>query len=127
MATVERKQKFNAAISISDRSPHSHQPELRKDAQSILPLSNEVIAQIKSSAAITNLTAAILGLVQNSLDANASKITVEVDHGRGGCVIEDDGFGIAPAEFGADGGLGKLYRKFCLFHLEKAGNKNDKC
>jgi DNA mismatch repair protein MLH3 len=90
---------------------------LSEGAQTILPLPTKVIAQIKSSAAITDLTAVIQELVQNSLDANASKITIDVDFGRGGCVVEDDGVGIVPMEFETEGGLGKLYRRFSLFWL----------
>ncbi|KAF2431944.1 hypothetical protein EJ08DRAFT_610156, partial [Tothia fuscella] len=90
--------------------PNRHQHESRKETTtSILPLPVEVVAQIKSSAAITNLTAVIIGLVENSLDAQATRITVDVDSGRGGCVVEDDGLGIAPGEFAEGGGLGKLY------------------
>jgi len=95
----------------SDPSPQVHQHESRKESAAIHSLPLEVIAQIKSSVAITSLTAAILGLVENSLDAQATKITIEVDFGRGGCVLEDDGSGISPLEFAENGGLGKLYRK----------------
>jgi DNA mismatch repair protein MLH3 len=85
---------------------------LSEKAQKILPLPTKVIAQIKSSAVVTNLNAVIQELVQNSLDANSSKITVEVDFGRGSCAAEDDGVGIEPREFDIEGGLGKLHRGF---------------
>jgi DNA mismatch repair protein MLH3 len=75
----------------------------------ILLLPPEVIAQLKSSATITSLTGSILGLVQNSLDAGATKITIDVDFIRGGCIVEDNGLGIPPSEFVETGGLGKLY------------------
>ncbi|KAI0484334.1 hypothetical protein GGR56DRAFT_613399 [Xylariaceae sp. FL0804] len=75
----------------------------------ILQLPDEVIAQIQSSVTITSLNGAICGLVQNSLDAGATKIHISVDYARGGCSVEDDGLGIQPAEFRADGGLGKLH------------------
>lgn len=77
----------------------------------IKPLPAEVAAQIKSSTAIPSLCSAILGLVANSLDAGARKVDIIVDFGRGSCVVEDDGYGIAPSEFGENGGLGKPYRK----------------
>lgn len=77
----------------------------------IRPLPLEVAAQIQSSVAIPSLSYAILGLVNNSLDAEATKIAISVDFGRGACCIEDDGCGIAPKDFAADGGLGKPYRK----------------
>lgn len=91
-------------------SPQPHLLEVR-GSTAILPLPAEVVAQIKSSATITSLTSALLGLVQNSLDAHATKINIDVDFRRGGCVVEDDGLGILPAEFGEDSGFGKLYRR----------------
>lgn len=94
-------------------SPRPHQSEIRGAASAIVALPLEVVAQIKSSATITNLAFAILGLVQNSLDARASKITIDVDFKRGGCVVEDNGLGILPTEFDENGGLGKIYRRTC--------------
>ncbi|KAK1779370.1 hypothetical protein QBC45DRAFT_136833 [Copromyces sp. CBS 386.78] len=76
---------------------------------SIQPLPGDVIAQIKSSAVITSLNGVIDGLLRNSLDAGATKINISVDYGRGNCSVEDNGFGIPPACFREDGGLGKLY------------------
>jgi DNA mismatch repair protein MLH3 len=78
---------------------------------SIQPLPPDVVAQIKSSTTITSLNGVASELVQNSLDAGSSKVNINVDYVRGGCVVEDDGLGIPPSEFGPDGGLGKLYRK----------------
>lgn len=75
----------------------------------IQPLPPEVVAQIKSSSAITSLTAVVLGLVQNSFDAGSTKVTIDVDFLRGGCTVEDDGVGILPSEFRDTGGLGKMY------------------
>ena len=79
----------------------------------ILPLPTEVAAQIKSATAISSLDHAVLGLLENSLDAGARKIDISVDLLRGACTVEDDGHGIAPAEFSDNGGLGKLYRELC--------------
>ncbi|KAK4444049.1 hypothetical protein QBC34DRAFT_416056 [Podospora aff. communis PSN243] len=76
---------------------------------SIKLLPGDVIAQIKSSVVITSLNGVVFGLLQNSLDAGASKISISIDYGRGNCTVEDNGLGIPPAEFGEDGGLGKLY------------------
>ncbi|CZR69341.1 related to dna mismatch repair homologue (hpms2) [Phialocephala subalpina] len=76
---------------------------------SIRPLPPEVIAQIKSSITITSLNGVICELVTNSLDAGSTKIDVRVDYSRGGCVVEDDGLGIEPSEFGENGGLGKTH------------------
>lgn len=74
---------------------------------SIQPLPCDVVAQIKSSAAITSLNNAIYGLVQNSLDAGATEINISVDYRRGNCSVEDNGVGIPPANFREDGGLGQ--------------------
>jgi DNA mismatch repair protein MLH3 len=79
---------------------------------SIQPLPGEVIAQIRSSAVITSLNGAIYGLLQNSLDAGASKINISVDYSRGNCSVEDNGIGIAPASFQGDGGLGRLHCEY---------------
>ncbi|KAK8086685.1 ATPase of HSP90 chaperone/DNA topoisomerase II/histidine kinase [Apiospora phragmitis] len=75
---------------------------------SIKPLPPDVAAQIKSSITITSLNDAICGLVKNSLDAKATKVTIFVDYARGNCTVEDSGEGIPPAEFRDSGsGLGK--------------------
>jgi DNA mismatch repair protein MLH3 len=76
---------------------------------SIQPLPADVVAQIKSSTAITSLNGAVCGLLQNSLDAGAARINIAVDYSRGNCSVEDDGLGIAPDSFREDGGLGKLH------------------
>ena len=77
----------------------------------IRPLPAVVAAQIQSSISIPSLSYAVLGLVANSFDAGANNITISVDFRRGGCSVEDDGGGIMPKDFAADGGLGKPYRK----------------
>jgi DNA mismatch repair protein MLH3 len=81
-------------------------------SQPIQALPPDVIAKIKSSTSISNLNAVIVELVKNSLDANAHTIFVTVDFKRGGCLVEDDGDGIPPAEFEATGGLGKAHRMY---------------
>ncbi|CBF77674.1 hypothetical protein AN4365.2 [Aspergillus nidulans FGSC A4] len=75
----------------------------------IQPLPQDVAAKIRSSTLITHLNGVVLELVKNALDANAQCIFVTVDYRRGGCVVEDDGEGIAPAEFEPGGGLGKAH------------------
>lgn len=79
-------------------------------ASSIIPLPAVVVAQIRSSITITSLNDVVLELLKNSLDASTRKVEITIDYSRGGCVVEDDGVGIPPAEFVEDGGLGKLYR-----------------
>jgi DNA mismatch repair protein MLH3 len=75
----------------------------------IKPLPPSVISQIKSSLSITSLYGTILGLVENSLDAGASRIDVSLSFHRGNCIVEDDGQGIHPDEFSTSGGLGMRY------------------
>jgi DNA mismatch repair protein MLH3 len=76
----------------------------------IKPLPSAVISQIKSSVALTALREVVLRLVENSLDAGATRIDVSVSFPKGNCTVEDDGCGIHPAEFSEFGGLGKRYR-----------------
>ncbi|KAI9851313.1 MAG: DNA mismatch repair protein [Vezdaea acicularis] len=79
------------------------------EVPAILPLPQEVVAQIKSSTTITSLPMVIQELIRNALDADASSINISVDFKRGGCTVEDDGSGIHPGEFQEAGGLGKLH------------------
>lgn len=81
---------------------------------SIQPLPPDVVAQIKSSISITHLNGVILELLKNALDANAQRVSVNVNFERGGCVVEDDGRGIPSAEFEAGGGLGKTHRNYTI-------------
>lgn len=77
--------------------------------QTILPLPDDVIAQIKSSTTIVSLNHVVLELLKNSLDAKASQVDATVDFARGACTVEDDGEGISPLDFREEGSLGKLY------------------
>ena len=91
---------------------------------SIKPLPSDVAEQIKSSATIASINGAAYGLAQNGLDAGASKINISVDYSRGNCSVEDNGSGIPPADFRADGGLGKLHCK-CLTLVHGRGHGHD--
>ena len=84
---------------------------MQDNCPSILPIPPEVATQIKSSTVITTLTSVVLGLILNSLDADAHRIDISVEFGRGAVSVEDDGFGIPPKEFTEAGGLGKPYRE----------------
>jgi DNA mismatch repair protein MLH3 len=88
---------------------------MTRKEQSIQPLPPEIAAQIKASVAIPSLVSAVLGLVTNSLEAEATNIAVNVDFGKGSCSVEDDGRGIAPKYFTVNGGLGKPYRELIDF------------
>lgn len=75
----------------------------------ILPLPPDAVSQINSSKQITSLQGVVLGLLENSLDAGASKVEVIIDFGKGDCLVEDNGSGISPGDFEETGGLGKMY------------------
>lgn len=81
-------------------------------SSSIQPLPPEVVAQIKSSVAITHLSGVVIELFKNSLDSGAQNVKISVDFQKGGCTVEDDGSGIPPSEFREGGGLLKLHRKW---------------
>ncbi|KAL5000663.1 hypothetical protein BDV10DRAFT_31387 [Aspergillus recurvatus] len=89
----------------------------------IQPLPHDVAAKIKSSTSITHLNGVILELVKNALDANAQCVFVTVDYRRGGCMVEDDGGGIAPAEFELTGGLGMAHHTSRFGALGAYGRK----
>ncbi len=78
-------------------------------SSSIKPLPAEAQLQLKSSVALHSLNDAIIGLIKNSLDAQAQNIHVDIDFARGNCCVEDDGVGIRAAEFEARGGLGLMH------------------
>ena len=75
----------------------------------ILPLPAEAISQIHSSKHITSLQGVVLSLLENSLDVGSNRVEINIDFRRGGCMVEDNGSGIPPAEFGEAGGLGRMY------------------
>lgn len=77
----------------------------------IAPLPVEAQQQLKSSVSLNSLNDAVIGLVKNSLDAQAITINVEVDFPKGSCYVEDDGAGISASEFSEGGGLGMMHRK----------------
>jgi DNA mismatch repair protein MLH3 len=83
---------------------------MASDNGRIKPLSEEVVAQIRSSISIHSLNEVIEELVKNSLDADANHIQINLDFRKGNCIVEDDGSGIHPAEFAITGGLGKRNR-----------------
>lgn len=96
---------------IEVASLSSSKEDMGNTTRSILPLPPQVAAQIVSSTSIPSLASVVLGLIANSLDAEACKIDVSVDFSRGVASVEDDGVGIPPKEFTDSGGLGKTYRE----------------
>jgi DNA mismatch repair protein MLH3 len=88
------------------------------DDAPILPLPSEVAKKVQSSVRITNLNEVVVELMKNALDANAGSINIIIDYRRGGCVVEDDGYGLPAAEFQAGSGLCRAhsmsYTAHCL-------------
>lgn len=76
----------------------------------IRPLPAPVVDQLRASAALGSLTAVVVGLVANALDARAARVNARLDFARGDCTVDDDGLGIEPREFRPAGGLARLHR-----------------
>src|SRR4051812_26145300 len=88
----------------------------------ILPLPPEVARKVQSSVLVTNLNAVVVELMKNSLDAGAGSINVVIDYRRGGCVVEDDGFGLPAAEFKDGSGLCRAHSKSWRTLIGNASN-----
>ncbi|GAB7342195.1 hypothetical protein MBLNU457_g0445t2 [Dothideomycetes sp. NU457] len=91
---------------------------------SIQRLSANVVSQVQSSIRITSLGDVVLGLFDNCLDAEASKIHISLDLERGWCTVEDDGFGIAPGrltenDLAATNPLANQHRMTEQFHAQE--------
>ncbi|EED23686.1 DNA mismatch repair protein (Mlh3), putative [Talaromyces stipitatus ATCC 10500] len=84
----------------------------------ILPLPPEVAKKVQSSLKITNLNAVVVELVKNALDAGAGSLSIVVDYKRGGCIVEDDGYGLPAEEFMDGAGLCRPH------HTSKAGRQS---
>ena len=70
-------------------------------------LPSDVAAQIKASANLSSLNDVVVGLLENSLDAESKSIYIKVDFARASCWVQDDGTGIHPGDFEETGGLCK--------------------
>ncbi|KAK4541269.1 hypothetical protein LTR36_008185 [Oleoguttula mirabilis] len=86
----------------------------------ILPLPPDAVSQIHSSKHITSLQGVVFALLENGLDAGATKVEITVNFRHGGCSLEDNGSGILLAEFREHGGLGRMYHTSKHSNLEQA-------
>ncbi|KAL5615321.1 hypothetical protein BROUX41_005368 [Berkeleyomyces rouxiae] len=94
-------------------------------ASTIRPIPAAAAAQIASSAQLTSLNEVVVGLVQNALDAGASRLRISLDYTLGNCAVEDDGYGIMAVEFTAAGGLGKPHHTSKLDKQDCHGHKGN--
>jgi signal transduction histidine kinase len=67
----------------------------------LLPL--QTIERIRSEYTITNFSQIIEELVQNSIDANATKIELEINLSKSSLTIQDNGDGISKQNLSAIG------------------------
>lgn len=74
----------------------------------IRPLSAEVVARLRSTLTISSLSDAVAELLQNSLDAHARSVRININFSRSSCVVEDDGVGISPNDLPLIGTLNGL-------------------
>lgn len=65
---------------------------------SIIKLDDNVACQLKSHEYVLSLTSVVRELIQNSADAGASKIIVEVDSEKFDVTVHDNGHGISPSD-----------------------------
>ena len=93
-------------------------PRSERAPSRILPLDHCASAQVKASSVITNLNDVVEGLLVNSLDAAATRIEISVDYPRLQVTVEDNGNGIPAAEFGKNGGLGRMHRRILPTMME---------
>lgn len=81
-------------------APSRGEPLPRSTLQPIVPLPPSTTSLLRSTLVIPSLPAALLELVQNALDAQASRIDVSFDLDRWTIKCEDNGVGIVRSQLG---------------------------
>ncbi|KAK6204480.1 uncharacterized protein RJT21DRAFT_8724 [Scheffersomyces amazonensis] len=66
------------------------------NSQEINKLDKRILTSLHSQTTIDNYGAVIRELVQNSMDANATRIIIRLDLNSIGAIISDNGYGISP-------------------------------
>lgn len=80
---------------------------LTQPRRCIFPLGAHARTRIASSSRVASLNQVVLELIQNSINADAGRIRVDLSYVNGSCTILDDGIGIPSQEFAPDGKLVK--------------------
>lgn len=75
----------------------------------IIPLDPDIQTRVTSSIQIVSLRHVVIGLLENSIDAGATEISIKLDFKRGFCSVEDNGCGIATRELVDDSQLAKQF------------------
>ncbi|KAF8245550.1 hypothetical protein K440DRAFT_662730 [Wilcoxina mikolae CBS 423.85] len=71
----------------------------------ILPLPPSVISRLRSTVTIPSLTVAVSELIQNSLDASSTQLTLTINPSRPSFTLTDNGHGIHPEQLSSVGTL----------------------
>lgn len=99
-AKGEAQQEGKTLVILSRRSREGRaRPKVRVPMARIRRLSEEVIQKIAAGEVVDRPASVLKELIENSIDAGATKIRVEIE--RGGIsrlLVSDDGFGMTPEE-----------------------------
>ena len=76
----------------------------------ISPIPEDIAAKIKSTVAINSLSDVAIGLLRNSLNANATNVNLRLTLSTGSCCCEDNGVGISKEQFAHNGVFGAASR-----------------
>ncbi|RWS09943.1 mismatch repair endonuclease PMS2-like isoform X2 [Dinothrombium tinctorium] len=88
-------------------------PLKRNEGAKLKRMANDTSARICSGQVITSLAVAVKELIENSLDANATSIDIELkDYGLESIIVKDDGTGIEECNFDL------LAVKYCTSKIE---------